>query len=367
MDAVDHVIDQLYDGAIDPAAWPRAMASLCDILGGHHAVSLVHDAAAGSIPFVTSARIESGTLDRFVNVVTGAPMDWARAVQPGQACHFDAILPRAELVKTDFFNDAIRPMGGYHSVVTIPLRQGTFDSFVAVCRPEHTDDFEDGAAAVMQRIVPHVTRALRTRLRLDSAEGRAVAALGAFDQLDVALAIVGRALRPIAINRHADRILTAGDGMRRVRGSLSAANSGDAERLRKLVAQAAGDDPRVAHSRTMLVRRGSSRPPWSVSARRLTPSPGMPGAPLVTLLIEEIVRQPADLAPILMAAFNLTQREALIANALARGEDLAAVAPRLSIGIGTARNHLKSIFRKTHTRRQAELVSLILRLSRFGG
>src|SRR5687767_2757281 len=107
MDAVDRVIDQLYDGATDSAAWPGAMSSLCDLVGGGHAVSLVHNTAAGSVPFVTSARIDPGPLSRFIEVVTAGPMTWAHVVQPGQACHFDVIVPRAELVKTDFFNDAI--------------------------------------------------------------------------------------------------------------------------------------------------------------------------------------------------------------------------------------------------------------------
>ena len=44
----------------------------------------------------------------------------------------------------------------------------------------------------------------------------------------------------------------------------------------------------------------------------------------------------------------------------------AAAWPGAMSSLCTARNHLKAIFRKTHTRRQAELVSLILRLARFG-
>lgn len=367
MDAVDQVIDQLYDGATDAAAWPGAMSSLCDLLGGAHAVSLVHNATANSVPFVASARIAPDALDRFVPAVTAGPMDWAHVIQPGKACYFDAIGPRAELVKTDFFNNTIRPMGGYYSVVTIPLRESGFDSFVAVCRPERQEDFDDRDVSLLGRIVPHVTRALRTRLRLDSAEARATVALGAFDQLDIAVAIVDRELRPVAVNRHADRILTAGDGLRRSRGSLAAVGAVDAERLRLLVARAAIEDTRVAQSHAILIRRGLSRPPWSVSVRQLASSPGMPGGPFVTLLIEAIVRQPGDLVPTLIAAFKLTQREAVLANALAHGADLAEAAGRLAIGTGTARNHLKAIFRKTHTRRQAELVSLILRLARFGG
>ncbi len=107
-------------------------------------------------------------------------------------------------------------------------------------------------------------------------------------------------------------------------------------------------------------------PPWSVTARRLEGGSGRSGV-LVTLLIEESVRDAQDVVPLLMRAFDLSPREAALAAELANGHELAAAANRLHIAVGTARNYLKAIFAKTRTHRQAELVALILRATRFGG
>jgi DNA-binding CsgD family transcriptional regulator len=60
--------------------------------------------------------------------------------------------------------------------------------------------------------------------------------------------------------------------------------------------------------------------------------------------------------------FGLTSREAAIAMLLADGHGLEEIARRLRMAIGTARNHLKSVFEKTDTTRQAELVALLGRL-----
>lgn len=57
--------------------------------------------------------------------------------------------------------------------------------------------------------------------------------------------------------------------------------------------------------------------------------------------------------------FGLTPSEASLAMALTEGKSLKEASSRLGISIWTARSHLRSIFQKTDTHRQAELVSLI--------
>jgi DNA-binding CsgD family transcriptional regulator len=61
-------------------------------------------------------------------------------------------------------------------------------------------------------------------------------------------------------------------------------------------------------------------------------------------------------------AFGLTEREAQIATLLAEGLSLPTIAERLRLGLGTIRNHVKSIFGKTGTRRQGELVAMLCAL-----
>ena len=63
-------------------------------------------------------------------------------------------------------------------------------------------------------------------------------------------------------------------------------------------------------------------------------------------------------------AFSLTDAEARLAKQLASGKGLVAAAASLSISRETARSQLKAIFAKTKTERQAELASLISRISR---
>jgi DNA-binding CsgD family transcriptional regulator len=59
--------------------------------------------------------------------------------------------------------------------------------------------------------------------------------------------------------------------------------------------------------------------------------------------------------------YGLTPAEAAITAALALGRSVEDAAKAKRVSLATLRSHLRSIFAKTGTRRQAELVSIALR------
>lgn len=80
------------------------------------------------------------------------------------------------------------------------------------------------------------------------------------------------------------------------------------------------------------------------------------------LLLTDLGRPSAFGAGRLRIVFGPTNAEARLADHMARGEDIDAAAAALGITRHTARSQLKTIFAKTDTHRQAELVALLARL-----
>src|SRR5690606_32396059 len=66
----------------------------------------------------------------------------------------------------------------------------------------------------------------------------------------------------------------------------------------------------------------------------------------------------------LSAAFGLTPAEARVAMALTQGKALAKIAGDLNVSRTTIAFHMRNLFQKTGTRRQAELVALLLKAAR---
>lgn len=84
------------------------------------------------------------------------------------------------------------------------------------------------------------------------------------------------------------------------------------------------------------------------------------GARVILLLIDLEQRKSGDPA-VLAALFGMTPSEVRIALLLAQGLALDAIALEMGIASDTVRNHLKSVFAKTHTHRQGELIALLNR------
>ena len=80
------------------------------------------------------------------------------------------------------------------------------------------------------------------------------------------------------------------------------------------------------------------------------------------LTLNALGPKPGPPAAILAKTFRLTPAEAKLACVIARGASPGIAAGELKISRETARNQLKSVFAKTDTHRQSELVALLLQV-----
>lgn len=89
-------------------------------------------------------------------------------------------------------------------------------------------------------------------------------------------------------------------------------------------------------------------------------SPDDGNDPAAIILLSDPERQGQLPKEIVARLFDLTPTEAHIALALAEGWRTADIAHHLGVSITTVNFHLRNLFQKTDTHRQAELVALVL-------
>jgi len=82
---------------------------------------------------------------------------------------------------------------------------------------------------------------------------------------------------------------------------------------------------------------------------------------LLVIVDPEDCPEPSD--GMLQQVFGLTKSEAKVANRLLCGDALADIAKAHDVEVGTIRSQVKSIFAKTQTSKQSELVALMTRLA----
>ena len=340
-------IRQLYDGLWDESSWQSGLNALCASLRAHHIVSVnpVADAGDHEEPLCWGANVAPEHL-QLLEREAGALMSIASRMRVGIAMDTAKVIPDRELVRTRIYDAVIRPLGGHYGMTASPFSGG----LLAVCRPPTARRFAQPEIARLQSVLPYLETALRLKRHLVGLRMRTAALEHALEELSVGVLIAADSARILYANRSAETTL---------RSISEAVGSGAlSRRMRDIIGRPDG--------RRHAISRGPSQRPVTV---RAVPLSGIGAerslqnlAARVAVFLRDPNRRQSAPRDQLMAVLRLTPREASLAELLARDMTLTEAANALAISRENARIHLKRIFSKTDTHRQAELVSLILRL-----
>jgi len=214
----------------------------------------------------------------------------------------------------------------------------------------------------MDGITPPMMREQRTmRVARRKADSQlfeaAAAATAALEQLNQGVALLDRACHVSFANSLANAICRETDGLSLRAGELVASARPDCARLNMALKRAVGG----GQGASLRLERPSRRRPLSLLITPLQLSAGCATAPGAMVIINDPERSPAPPRERLMQAYGLTMAEAGVAQLLLRGNDIAAVAARLTISLETARTHLRRLLVKTGTHRQSDLILVLVR------
>jgi DNA-binding CsgD family transcriptional regulator len=171
------------------------------------------------------------------------------------------------------------------------------------------------------------------------------------DLLREAVLVLGRDARLLGSNRHADELLAERDGLALLRGGVVASTPDATRALWYSVERAAYG----AAGRLRVPRSGRSS-----LLLRVEPHRGPAAGPAAAVVFASDGEPPVVSESELATRHGLTPTECRVAKLLCAGAGLPSVARALDISPHTVRGHLKQIFGKTGTHRQAELVARLL-------
>ncbi len=288
---------------------------------------------------------------------------------PFQVFHSDQIVPPQEAAETAFCRDWLLKQGDYiNGTGVVILRQGARQMAIEIRYPANDPATRERASLVLGEAAYHFGRAFEILRRARFPEG-----IGYLDsvveELPFAVFFVDASMKIQYANQHAETLRRANDGPFSGIDGVLRAHEGDADqRLRELIEKSISPKRQTA---SVLQLDGPSGDRYLAMARQAARGTQhyelhdaiLNPAPLVMLVVhgtQDGTSLPMDL---LWRAFALTESEASLAEALLNGATLADYAQDREVSKQTLRNQLVGIMRKTGTKRQAELVSLLTRLS----
>jgi DNA-binding NarL/FixJ family response regulator len=195
---------------------------------------------------------------------------------------------------------------------------------------------------------------------LKSSRGRTVEALYkatfAFDRFLVGVVIVDEKGGVQVTNKEAERILGEEDGLTVSQGVLKGSVPKQNSKLHDAIGRAFHEEnldeivpfPRLSGGRPYLVL---------IPGQRFSPDQQPEAVVLLVIDTEQRTKVSGDT---LVRLYNLTPSETRVALMLIDGKRLDQIAEELAIAQTTVVFHLKNLFRKTETNRQADLIRVLL-------
>jgi DNA-binding CsgD family transcriptional regulator len=213
--------------------------------------------------------------------------------------------------------------------------------------------------------MPHLRQALRLHRRISALETTSDDFAEVLDRMSRAVILVDTHGNVTWTNHAADGLLAARDGLIVDNGQLRAARGADTTRLRTLLAEAAATAAGrgLGFGGALRLGRPSGRCPLITLVAPLVRRSDFFSAtapPVVAVVVTDPESAPVPDQETLRGLFGLTPAEAALTRLLAQGLTLQQAAAHLKLRPATLRTRLKTIFEKTGTHRQADLVRLAL-------
>ncbi|MGY4622579.1 helix-turn-helix transcriptional regulator [Bradyrhizobium sp. USDA 4486] len=345
------LIDEIYEAAVVPDRWIAVLDRLAHLAEAEG--TLLFAAAPGEPRWLSSERIRS-RIEAWVEGPFYQNNPRGQRLVPLKEPRFLTDLDAftiEELDREPFYTSFLRPNGLGWCVGTA-IHSPAGDTLVFSIEKAHVKGPVPRAIAEkLDPLRPHLARAavLSARFGLE----RARITVGGLELIGLPAAILAQGGRVVAAN---EALLAYGSEIKIGAGERLAFTN---PRAHAVFANACANRP-LASGVSIPVTQGAKR---TAFVAHVLPLRGkgrdiFSSAELL-LYITPIIPQVGPPPEILQALFDLTPAEARVAAHLAEGRSVQAIADRLSIQPNTVRVQLKSVFSKTGTSRQAELVSLL--------
>jgi DNA-binding CsgD family transcriptional regulator len=360
----DQIIETIYASATDAGARQRLLVEIAELfdsdcanLGVLRRGDLVFGAWHGFPDYPVKFFEEAVAEDQWRRSLLEAKGSMAVGVHFGSR-H----ISHGELVQTRFYNDYCKPCGVDYSVAACFLSEQDDLGILAVYRGQKRGDYGSRDGRLLGDLLPHLARATAFADRLQRAELLRLSSERAWDLMPWGMLLLGSGGQIMFANRLAEEILGRSNGLTARHGRVVATACSDMTRLMALLARASAPISGPRAGGTLPVTRPGHRPLqlWAMPLPAEEPAFPLPEpVASVCVLLVDPEREVVPPLEALKALYGLTHAEAELVDGLLHGERLEHYADRAGITRNTARSHMRSVFGKTDTSRQAELIRLL--------
>lgn len=371
--AFDQIALAVSRAALDPSAWLSVVREFGQLFPGLRSQIIGWDIThQNSVPqyhdgypeeFVTSYLAHFQHRNPWIPGWSNAPV--------GIVINDTDVLSEADLVRTEFYNDWVKPQEDMRVGVGVVLFADASRNFLlgGNIPKKYQESYQVSFRQLLMRATPLMQQALEINRALLGLRLDAFALRLGIEPAGAAVLVLGEGRTLIHASNLAQELLAKGQVLRlSVRGRIEFPEPAAQAQLER-----ATRGP--ADSGAVTFAAGGLAPAPVVRAIRLSGNAAeglnfgaiaLSQRPSLVLIIQFPSDNRDSLSAHLRQTAGLTRSEADIAVALCDGQTLAEIAEARRVSIHTIRNQVKSALSKTGSRRQADLVRLVERLRQGG-
>jgi DNA-binding CsgD family transcriptional regulator len=363
------LIDRIYHAVVAPETWRGIVRDICRAFDAHSGALVLtdNDTVLSAISVAHGVFEDSAVVQAYFSyfkVIDGAVPLFA-GTPTGKIVSTGAVWSSRELARDEFYNDFFLKLGLVDSIGGNLVRDDRGTAMFTMQRAPIPGNFAPDDCLAVERLVPHLKRALQLHRVLAPSRRAAAAFVDVLEHVSYGVFTIDQTGRVWHRNRTAREIVDRCDGLMLSRdGQLTAVDRTAAGQIARLVGAVLVAD-RAHPGGTIKVPRAEGKPSYGLS---VVPMPvatvsmfgvAAPERGALVLISDPDRARPDDIETA-MAPYKLTMAEKRLVGALVAGRSLREHCEERGISINTGKFHLKSLFSKTGARSQADLVRIAL-------
>ena len=352
------LVDGVYAALLGEASWDDFLNLLVKGLPNGKATLFVHDVDRGRGQLMLCAGMESNFL-RSYGAHYSQINPWMRHIgeRPvGVAKRSDAMLPRSDLLRTEFYAGFLRPQGIEAGHGMTLHAEGSMRFMLSVLHADLSSEIDQPMEKVMADLRPHLTRAFRFARRT-AADGQPSLHRDLVEALGMAVFYLSAERRVAYANPAAQALLAPGDGLSLdAHGRLRVSDGACADAVDDLLSWwSAVAEPAVRTAR--IARKSGARP---LQALLFRPSRGPAemffGGNTLVLIVVDPDAPPVPRSAAIATAYGLSPAERRVVDGLLSGLRIEDIALARGTSKETVRKQLQIVFDKMDLEGQAGVV-----------
>ena len=343
------LINLIYDGIQDDAAWSLALSKFAELAKAAGAGLGIQDMKTHQFRSLGQFGIDTGLNATYQRLAAGNRI-WQAIGARKQALTDRMVVAKSDFVRTELYADWFAPQR-FHSVMAAPtLFEEAASAVIVAFRDSPRGDFEVADLAQAELFAGHFGAALRFRFAQERMTAELAAAHFILDALPDAIFLVSRNGRLRQANSAGQQMLASGTPARLMNGRLELQKPELTERMQRMIGAARGE--------FRLPKQDSGS--WTLDIRS---GPACSGAVSLDAVIVRFIdpdcrREPLD-ARKLSLRLGLSARQAQAVSALMKDgtEDLASA--KLGVSKATLHTYVNRVYARFGIHNRIALVALL--------